>query len=110
MITVVAASIGPAVMHVLYGSDFSASRTVLALLGAGVGLYLPAATLSQALLALDSGRAAAWAWAASAGALILFYAVMPGSELMRVALSFAFAVLLLLISLAALLVRRLERS
>jgi O-antigen/teichoic acid export membrane protein len=110
VITGVAASIGPAVMHVLYGSDFSASRTVLALLGAGVGLYLPAATLSQALLALDSGRAAAWAWAASGGALILFYAVMPGSELMRVALSFAFAVLLLLISLAALLVRRLERS
>jgi O-antigen/teichoic acid export membrane protein len=104
-----AAAIGPTAMNALYGSEFSASRVVLALLGAGVGFYLPAATLSQALLALDAGKQAAWAWAASGAALILIYAAMPGGELMRIALSFAIAVLVLLVSLAALLLRRLER-
>jgi O-antigen/teichoic acid export membrane protein len=105
----VAALIGPAVMHVLYGSDFTASRTVLAVLGAGVGLYLPAATLSQALLALDAGRQAALSWAASGLVLIALYVLMPGGELMRVAVSFALAVLLLLGCLATLVLERLRR-
>jgi O-antigen/teichoic acid export membrane protein len=105
----VAALIGPAVMHMLYGSDFTASRTVLAVLGAGVGLYLPAATLSQALLALDAGRQAALSWAASGLVLIALYVLMPGGELMRVAVSFALAVLLLLGCLATLVLERLRR-
>ena len=105
----VAALIGPAVMHVLYGSEFTASRTVLAVLGAGVGLYLPAATLSQALLALDAGKQAALSWAASGLVLIAFYVLMPGGELMRVAVSFTLAVLLLLGCLAALVLQRLRR-
>ena len=53
-------------MSTFYGSDFSAARIDLVILGLGVGFYLAASTISQALLAVDRATAAAKAWAVSA--------------------------------------------
>jgi MYXO-CTERM domain-containing protein len=78
----------------------------LALLGAGVGCYLAAATLSQALLALDRTRAAAAAWAMVAVGYVGLYAVLPGTELHRVSVAFASTAAVGLVLLVALVVRR----
>ena len=59
---------GPAAMSTLYGADFGAARIDLVILGLGVGFYLAASTISQALLAVDRASAAAKAWAVSAAA------------------------------------------
>ncbi len=91
---------GPLGMQILYGHEYSASRGVFAALGIGVALYIVAATLSQALLAIDAGGRAAIAWAVAAVVLVVAFALLPGSELARVAVSFAVGSLVLLIGLA----------
>lgn len=105
-VVVFGASIGPEVMRMLYGEGFDAGHVELALLGAGVGCYLAAATLSQALLALDRTRAAAAAWAVVALGYVGLYAVLPGTELRRVSIAFALAAATGLLLLVALVVRR----
>ena len=93
---------GPLGMRLLYGQEYRASRLVFAALGIGVALYLLAATLSQALLAIDAGRRAAVAWALSGVVLVGAYAALPGGEVTRVAVAFAVASLVLLLGLAGL--------
>jgi O-antigen/teichoic acid export membrane protein len=93
---------GPLGMHLLYGHEYTASRGVFAALGVGVAFYLIAATLSQALLAIDAGGKAAIAWVAGATSLVGAYTLLPGSELSRVADSFAVGALVLLAGLARL--------
>ena len=88
-------------MRLLYGHEYQASRIVFAALGSGVALYLIAATLSQALLALDAGCASSGCLGDRGDdALVGSYALLPGAELTRVAVSFAAASLVLLIGLA----------
>src|SRR5205807_4307861 len=87
-IVLAAAALGPPAMRFLYGDGFAASRTELALLGAGVGLYLAASTCSQALLALNSVRRAAVGWTAAAVLFVVSYAVAPGEPLERFSISF----------------------
>ncbi|MGH3112818.1 MAG: hypothetical protein ACRDOP_05050, partial [Gaiellaceae bacterium] len=82
---------GPQAMELLYGSDFEVGRTELALLGAGVGCYLGAATFSQALLALDACVQAAFAWTMTPALFVALYFLLPGSELERISLAFALA-------------------
>lgn len=86
-----AAVAGPESMRLVYGDDFAAGRTELVLLGAGVAFYLAATTFSQALLALDRGRSAAFGWGSSAVVFIGLYLVLPGEPLMRISLAFACA-------------------
>lgn len=109
LIVAFAAALGPEAVQLLYGPDFVAGRSSLALLGAGVGCYLAAATVSQALLALDRGVSAASAWAAAAVLFLTLYIVAPGDELFRVSLAFALAALIGLSGLAALLARGVRR-
>jgi O-antigen/teichoic acid export membrane protein len=104
-----AAVAGPEAMRLLFGAEYDVGRIELTLLGAGVGCYLAAATISQALLAIDSGVRAAWAWAASAAVFVGLYAVLPGDEVARVSLAFALATLVGLGALALALGRRLAR-
>jgi O-antigen/teichoic acid export membrane protein len=107
VIVIFAASIGPEAMQLLFGSDFKATRVELTLLGLGVGCYLAAATMSQALLALDRvGRAAA-AWAASATAFVLLYSLFDGSQLLRIAEAFALSAACCALAIGAALVHRL---
>jgi len=84
-----AAVAGPAAMKFLYGSEYVASSSDLALLGLGAGAYLFAATISQALLARALGARAAVAWAASALLFVAVFHFAGGSELHRVSLAVA---------------------
>jgi len=106
LIVALAAAVGPEALRILYGADFVADRHSLALLGLGVGCYLAAATVSQALLALDRGVAAASAWGTAAVLFLTLYVVSPGDELFRVSLSFTLAAFTGLAVLSALLRRR----
>jgi O-antigen/teichoic acid export membrane protein len=101
-----AAVAGPESMELLYGGDFAVGRIQLVLLGTGVAFYLAATTFSQALLALERAGSAACAWVAAAALFTAIYFVMPGTELTRVSIGFAVAMLLDLAVLAWLLVRR----
>ena len=83
-----AAALGPDLMQFVYGEGFEAGRSELCLLAAGVGAYLAAGTYSQALLALNRGRPAAVAWAASAALFIGLYGLLPGPHLARIAGAF----------------------
>jgi O-antigen/teichoic acid export membrane protein len=108
LIVACAAIAGPQLMGVIYGSGFEADRLQLTWLGLGVGCYLGAATLSQALLALDRGRQAALAWTTAALCFLAVYFVAPGAALSRIALSFAVATALCCGLLAVGLARRLR--
>jgi len=107
LLTVLAgASLGPAALQLL-GDDYHAGRLAIALLGAGVGCYLAAATISQALLALDWTARAAVTWACAAMLFVVLFVTLPGSELGRVSASFAMATLACLLGLAFTLRQRL---
>jgi O-antigen/teichoic acid export membrane protein len=86
-----ALAVGPELMRLVYGPGFDAGRLELSLLAAGVGAYLACGTYSQALLALDRGRAAAGAWAVSALLFVGVYAALPGDQLGRIAGAFLVA-------------------
>jgi O-antigen/teichoic acid export membrane protein len=105
VIIVASALFGPAAMEMLYGDQYSVSRSNLVLLGLGVTCYLGASTFSQALLALDCGGRAAAAWCASAIAFVALYVVLPGGQLTRISVAFAAAMAGGLVALWLLLVR-----
>ena len=66
---------GPQLMDLLFGGDFDYGRGGLVLVAAGMGLYLSAATLNQALLAHARAAQSAACWAATAVAFVLFLVV-----------------------------------
>lgn len=101
-----ALAIGPEALRMVYGADFDAGRTELGLLAVGVGFYLAASTISQALLAQDRGRIAAGAWAVSATLFIGAFVTLPGTELMRIAVAFAAAMGVGAVMVGAALLRR----
>jgi O-antigen/teichoic acid export membrane protein len=67
---------GPLVMDLLFGGDFDYGRGGLVLVSIGVGLYLSAATLNQALLAHGRAPLAASCWVTAAAAFVLFLLVV----------------------------------
>jgi O-antigen/teichoic acid export membrane protein len=70
-------AIGPWAMDILFGSDVDYGRFGLALIAVGMGLYLAAATLSQAALARGHAKEAAACWVISAVAFVGFL-LIPG--------------------------------
>jgi O-antigen/teichoic acid export membrane protein len=64
------AAVGPWVLEVLYGPEFTADRTVLVVLGLGAAAYMIAQALAQAVIALRAYRAPLYAWAA--GSAVFF--------------------------------------
>ncbi len=94
---------GPQVMDLLFGGDFDYERGGLVLISAGMGLYLAAATLNQALLAHGwAGRSAA-CWAAAAVAFVLFLLLADFDDrVLQVELAFVAAAALLSAALYAL--------
>ena len=70
-------AIGPWAMDILFGSNVDYGRFGLALVAVGMGLYLAAATLSQAALARGRAKQAAICWVTSAAAFVGFLLV-PG--------------------------------
>jgi O-antigen/teichoic acid export membrane protein len=71
-VALVMLAVGPLLMDLLFGGEFDYERGGLVLVSLGMGLYLAAATLNQALLAHGRARQAAAAWAACAAAFALF--------------------------------------
>jgi O-antigen/teichoic acid export membrane protein len=71
-VALVMLAIGPTVMDLLFGGNFDYDRAGLVLVSIGMGLYLSAATLNQALLAHARATQSAACWAACATAFVLF--------------------------------------
>jgi O-antigen/teichoic acid export membrane protein len=63
---------GPQVMDLLFGGDFDYERGGLVLIAFGMGLYLAAATLNQALLAHGRAAQSAACWVTAAASFVLF--------------------------------------
>jgi O-antigen/teichoic acid export membrane protein len=87
---------GPQVMDVLFGGDFDYERGGLVLVAIGMGLYLSAATLNQALLAHGLAAHAAACWIASAAGFVLFLLLADFDDrVLQVELAFVAAAALL---------------
>jgi O-antigen/teichoic acid export membrane protein len=71
-VALVMLAVGPLVMDLVFGGEFDYERGGLVLVSLGMGLYLAAATLNQALLAHGRAPHAAAAWVACASAFALF--------------------------------------
>jgi O-antigen/teichoic acid export membrane protein len=71
-VALVMLAVGPFVMDLLFGGEFDYERGGLVLVSLGMGLYLAAATLNQALLAHGRAAQASAAWVACAAAFALF--------------------------------------
>jgi O-antigen/teichoic acid export membrane protein len=70
---------GPFVMDVVFGGEFDYDRGGLVLIAVGMGLYLSAATLNQALLARGLTRQASVCWVASACGFVALL-LLPGFD------------------------------
>jgi O-antigen/teichoic acid export membrane protein len=64
--------LGPWIMDLLFGGDFDYERGGLVLVSLGMGLYLAAATLNQALLAHGRAAQASASWLLAAAAFVAF--------------------------------------
>ena len=94
---------GPTVMDVLFGGNFDYDRVGLVLVSLGMGLYLSAATLNQALLAHAKARQSATCWAACAVTFVLFLLLADFDDrVLQVEVAFVGAAALLAGSLYAL--------
>jgi O-antigen/teichoic acid export membrane protein len=80
--------VGPAAMRLLFGPEFDYDRFGLALVAAGMGLYLSATTVNQAVLAQGRARLAAGSWAASAVFFVVFLLVASMEEVREVEVAF----------------------
>src|SRR5688572_17596363 len=91
---------GPQLMDLLFGGDFDYERGGLVLVAAGMGLYLSAATLNQALLAHGLAAHASACWVAAAAAFVLFLVLAEFDDrVLQVEVAFIGAALLLSASL-----------
>jgi O-antigen/teichoic acid export membrane protein len=94
---------GPQVMDLLFGGDFDYERGGLVLVAIGMGLYLSAATLNQALLAHARAPQSAACWVCSATAFVLFLVLVElDDRVLQVEVAFIGAAALLAGSLHAL--------
>ena len=94
---------GPQLMDLLFGGDFDYGRGGLVLVSVGMGLYLSAATLNQALLAQARATQSAACWTACAVVFVLFLLLVEFDDrVLQVEVAFIGAAALLAGSLYAL--------
>jgi O-antigen/teichoic acid export membrane protein len=87
---------GPPLMDLLFGGDFDYERGGLVLVAIGMGLYLSAATLNQALLAHGLAAKASASWASAAAGFVLFLLLADFDDrVLQVELAFVGAAALL---------------
>jgi O-antigen/teichoic acid export membrane protein len=79
---------GPAVMRLLFGPEFDYDRGGLAMVAAGMGLYLAATTLNQAVLAQGRSRVASGSWAVSALFFVAFLLAASIEQVREVEIAF----------------------
>jgi O-antigen/teichoic acid export membrane protein len=89
VVAVVVLAIGPWLMQAAFGTEYDYERVGLAIVAVGMGAYLVATTLSQAVLARGMARQAAVCWACSAAFFLLANIVVGGDEIRRVEVGFA---------------------
>jgi O-antigen/teichoic acid export membrane protein len=80
--------IGPAAMRLLFGPEFDYDRIGLAMVAAGMGLYLAATTVNQAVLAQGRAPRAAASWAVSATFFVAFLLVAKMENVREVEVAF----------------------
>jgi O-antigen/teichoic acid export membrane protein len=81
-------AVGPPVMRLLFGSEFDYDRPGLAMVAAGMGLYLSATTVNQAVLAQGRARLAAASWATAAAFFVAFLLLADMEEVREVEVAF----------------------
>jgi len=72
-------AVGPAAMDLVFGGEFDYDRLGLVLVSLGMGFYLAAATLNQALLARGRAGQACAAWLLAAAGFVAFL-LAPGFD------------------------------
>ena len=103
IVALVMLAAGPQVMDLLFGGDFDYERGGLVLVSIGMGLYLSAATLNQALLAHARAAQSAACWVTAAVAFVLFLVLAEFDDrVLQVEVAFIGAAALLAGSLYAL--------
>ena len=103
VVALVMLAAGPQVMDLLFGGDFDYERGGLVLVAVGMGLYLSAATLNQALLAHARAAQSAACWVTAAVAFVLFLVLVEFDDrVLQVEVAFIGAAALLAGSLYAL--------
>jgi O-antigen/teichoic acid export membrane protein len=96
IVTVGVLAIGPQVMQLAFGDQFEYDRLGLAIVSIGMGFYLVAASLNQAVLAQGQARRAAVPWVFCALAFVAYNLIAPGGDAFRaVEVGFAGAAVLL---------------
>ncbi|HEY8467169.1 MAG TPA: hypothetical protein VIL04_10235 [Solirubrobacterales bacterium] len=92
---------GPTLMQIAFGDRFEYDRLGLAIVAVGMGGYLAATTLNQAILARGGARVAARCWGLTAAAFLV-WCLLPitGDIDLRIELGFAFGAALLAAQLA----------
>ena len=95
---------GPQLMDLLFGGDFDYERGGLVLVAIGMGLYLSAATLNQALLAhgMAAPRLGLLGHGAAAGFVLFLLLAEFDDRVLQVELAFVAAAALLSAALYAL--------
>ena len=98
---VVLAAVGPQLMQIAFGDRFEYDRLGLVIVGVGMGFYLAATTLSQAVLARGAAARGARCWAVAAAAFLV-WCLLPviTDEARRVEVGFTLAAALLAALLA----------
>jgi O-antigen/teichoic acid export membrane protein len=81
-------AVGPPAMRLLFGSEFDYDRGGLAMVAAGMGLYLAATTLNQAVLAQGRARVASGSWAVSALFFVAFLLIAHIAQVREVEIAF----------------------
>jgi O-antigen/teichoic acid export membrane protein len=79
---------GPPVMKLLFGDEFVYDRIGLAMVAAGMGLYLAATTVNQAVLAQGRAPLAAGSWATAAAFFVAFLVAAGMEEVREVEVAF----------------------
>jgi O-antigen/teichoic acid export membrane protein len=106
IVALVMLAVGPQLMDLLFGGDFGYGRGGLVLVALGMGLYLSAATLNQALLAHARAPQSAACWVIAAVAFVLFLVLVEFDDrVLQVEVAFIGAAALLSGSLYALYTR-----
>jgi O-antigen/teichoic acid export membrane protein len=79
---------GPFAMKLVFGGGTHYNRLGLVLVSIGMGVYLAAATLNQALLARGRARASSACWLATAVAFVLFLLVPVDDRVLQVEIGY----------------------
>ena len=85
---IAAATLGPTVGEILFGSKFKLGNGALAMLAAGSGLFILALTLAQALIALLGHGRALIAWSIGLAMFVAVTALTPGDIFRRVEIGY----------------------